>query len=261
MANFAITFLGTSFPIPDSSFARVDATHFVLDVGSTVTPDYQKLKEVCLFVTSPATLPDPSFALGLYISLGGQEWQFRGYVSVEHPSEVMPLQWPATGPFTVTAGTVQLGIAVEPLAELRAKEGSKLAGKQEYAKLVARDLYNYMTSFNVGQTGDQLVVPTSCLESWMLKFDSKFKHDPDFLLHSGNKSWGMLDHSNLFFIQTRARCTASWTPQTLGTFGHTNNKYRLPAILVSIFWWQKQDWKCQKTALNFSALFVTHILY
>lgn len=60
----------------------------MLDVGSTVTPDYQKLKEVCLFVTSPATLPDPSFALGLYISLGGQEWQFRGYVSVEHPSEV-----------------------------------------------------------------------------------------------------------------------------------------------------------------------------
>jgi hypothetical protein len=29
-------------------------------------------------------------------------------------------------------------------AELRVKEGSKLAGKQEYAKLVARDLYNYM---------------------------------------------------------------------------------------------------------------------
>ena len=29
-------------------------------------------------------------------------------------------------------------------AELREKEGSKLAGKQEYAKLVARDLYNYM---------------------------------------------------------------------------------------------------------------------
>ena len=44
------------------------------------------------------------------------------------------------------------------------------------------------TSFNVGQTGDQLVIPTSCLESWMLKFDSKFKRDPDFLLHSGDKS-------------------------------------------------------------------------
>ena len=28
--------------------------------------------------------------------------------------------------------------------ELRQKEGSKLAGKQEYAKLVARDLYNFM---------------------------------------------------------------------------------------------------------------------
>jgi len=34
MANFAITFLGTSFPIPDSSFARVDATHFVSFLAS-----------------------------------------------------------------------------------------------------------------------------------------------------------------------------------------------------------------------------------
>lgn len=60
----------------------------VLDVGSTVSPDYKKLKEVALFLTGPAALPDPSFALGLYISLGGQEWQFRGHVSADHPSEV-----------------------------------------------------------------------------------------------------------------------------------------------------------------------------
>lgn len=31
-----------------------------------------------------------------------------------------------------------------PAAELQQKEGSKLAGKQEYAKLVAKDLYNFM---------------------------------------------------------------------------------------------------------------------
>ena len=30
------------------------------------------------------------------------------------------------------------------VAELKEKEGSKLAGKQDYAKLVARDLYNFM---------------------------------------------------------------------------------------------------------------------
>lgn len=60
----------------------------VLDVASTISPDYRKLKEVSLFLTSPVALPDPNSALGLYISLGGQDWQFRGYVSADHPSEV-----------------------------------------------------------------------------------------------------------------------------------------------------------------------------
>lgn len=32
--------------------------------------------------------------------------------------QVMPLQWPAVGPLQVTPGTVQLGIAVEPLGGL-----------------------------------------------------------------------------------------------------------------------------------------------
>ena len=60
----------------------------VLDVGATVTPQHERLKEVALFLSSPTALPDPSMALGLYISVFGKEWQYRGYVSLEHPSEV-----------------------------------------------------------------------------------------------------------------------------------------------------------------------------
>ena len=59
----------------------------MLDVGTTVTADYQSLKEVALFLVSPAANPDPAVALGLYISVGGQEWQYRGYVGNSHPSE------------------------------------------------------------------------------------------------------------------------------------------------------------------------------
>ena len=73
--------------------------------------------------------------------------------------------------------------------ELAQKEGSKLAGRQEYAKRVAMDLYHFMESFNVGtQGGEHLVLPTNCLERWFLKFDEKYKRDPDFLLHAGQKS-------------------------------------------------------------------------
>ena len=63
----------------------------VLDVLTAVTPDYRSLKEVALFLVSPAALPDIGLALRLYISIGGQEWQFRGYVSIDHPSEVQLL--------------------------------------------------------------------------------------------------------------------------------------------------------------------------
>lgn len=68
------------------------------------------------------------------------------------------------------------------------KEGSKLAGRQEFAKRVAMDLYRFMESFNVGQSGSQLVLPTDILDKWLQKFDHKFRKDPDFLMHVGQKT-------------------------------------------------------------------------
>lgn len=43
-------------------------------------------------------------------------------------------------------------------------------------------------SFQVGQASDKLVLPTNCLDAWFTKFDSKYRKDPDFLLHAGEKS-------------------------------------------------------------------------
>jgi len=89
----------------------------VFDVSS-VTPNYRELQEVSLFLAQSGTL-DPSLALGLYISIGGAEWQYRGYVSNNQPSEVMPLQWPQQDqPLTVGPGTIQLGISLEPQGKL-----------------------------------------------------------------------------------------------------------------------------------------------
>lgn len=119
-----------------------------------MTPDYEKLKEIALFLVGPASIPDPAYALGLYISVGGQEWQYRGYVSVDHPSEVrpralltcvlessivlnsrsrfvlqvMPLQWPVQGPLHVGPGTIQLGVCLEPLGMPRARHMPKPLG-------------------------------------------------------------------------------------------------------------------------------------
>ena len=67
------------------------------------------------------------------------------------------------------------------------KEGSKLAGKQEYAKRVAMSLFRYMESFSSGGSANQLVLPTNALEQWFNRFSEKFKRDPDFLMHQGEK--------------------------------------------------------------------------
>ena len=81
---------------------------------SNVTPNYRELQEVSLFLLQANTL-DPSLALGLYISIGGAEWQYRGYVSSTQPSEVMPLSWPEQDqPLSVGPGTIQLGVSLEP---------------------------------------------------------------------------------------------------------------------------------------------------
>ncbi|CAL5219406.1 g1234 [Coccomyxa viridis] len=186
---FGVFFVGRSYPIADSNFVRNDATHWLLDVGATVTREYAELKEVSLFLAQPNVLP-PGQALGLYISVSG-EWQWRGFVSNDHPSEVMPLQWPEISGGSLTGTNhpaVQLGVSLEPLEEVVQREGTKLASRQEFAKRVALDLFRFMESFNKGVQGDTLILPTNCLELWFQKFDSKFRRNPEFLMTSGEKA-------------------------------------------------------------------------
>ena len=54
-------------------------------MGAVAPQNVLALKEVAVFLTQP--LPDGATALGVYVSVGGQQWQFRGYVANTHPSE------------------------------------------------------------------------------------------------------------------------------------------------------------------------------
>ncbi len=81
----------------------------MLDVGATVSPNVAAIKEVSLFLLTPGTLPSDA-ALGLYVSVGGAAWSYRGYVAATHPSEVLPLAWP-----TDQTGAAVVGVSIEPL--------------------------------------------------------------------------------------------------------------------------------------------------
>ncbi|CAG9464219.1 unnamed protein product [Pedinophyceae sp. YPF-701] len=172
---FAVLFVGNSFPIPSTSLQQVDATHWVLDVCAAVGPNYQDLKDVCLFLTQPGSL-DATCALGLYVSVGGSGWSYRGCVAASRPSEVMPLLWPESsqppGP-----GAVQIGISLEPAQEVAEKEAPKVAAKGDFARRVGLDLFRYLESFNIPEQ----YLPSSILDRWFQKFQHKLQKDPDFL--------------------------------------------------------------------------------
>ena len=93
MGLFGLVFVGKSFPVDASQVAQISQTNWVLDVTQSVTPAFTDLKEICLFLSSPASL-DQSCALGLYVSCAGGDWQYRGCVTVCRPSDVFPTAWP-----------------------------------------------------------------------------------------------------------------------------------------------------------------------
>jgi protein Hikeshi len=60
----------------------------------------------------------------------------------------------------------------------------KLDINQEFAKRVAKNLFNYLDSFNQNQDPSKkfLVVPLNTIEQWYDKFLQKYKLDPNFLM-------------------------------------------------------------------------------
>ncbi|EFN55405.1 hypothetical protein CHLNCDRAFT_134521 [Chlorella variabilis] len=184
---FAIFFSTKSCPIPSTSFVQADATHWVLDATNTVTHDYHDLKEVALFLTQAGVLP-PDLGLALYVSIGGADWSYRGerFVSNGHPSDVLPLSWPdPAGGLAAPPGPgfAQIGVSLEPLAALAEKEGSKLGAREEFAKRVGLDLFNFMQSFGGVQSvgGDKLLVPANILDHWYQRLSNRLRRDPDWL--------------------------------------------------------------------------------
>ena len=187
---FSLCFLGSSYPIPSSSFTQVDATHFAIDCFNALGPaPLSKLKDVCLFLNTPNSISQDA-ALALYIKLGDGAWAYRGAVHASHPSAAMSLSWPISEEqqsIPLVSSAAMIGIALEPLSECMAKEGSEMGSKEEFAKRVGMDLFRFMESFQTVQMGDQLVVPSNVLDKWFCKFQHRFRTDPDFLTRANTK--------------------------------------------------------------------------
>uniref|UniRef100_A0A7S0UKF1 Hikeshi-like C-terminal domain-containing protein n=1 Tax=Polytomella parva TaxID=51329 RepID=A0A7S0UKF1_9CHLO len=189
---FGVFFSGASYPIFSSSCTQIDASHWVLDVCTSVAPNYWDLKEVSLFLTAPGALEAAAAAIGgggaevglaLYSRAATGDWAFRGAVHSGCPSAVMLTQWPLSdsdlpppGP-----GVVQIGISLEPLASVLSQLGTQIGSKEDFARKVATDLFRFLQSFQTVQMGDRIVAPANALDRWFVRFQEKFRKDPDFL--------------------------------------------------------------------------------
>lgn len=146
---------------------------------TAVIPTNADLQEIFFCLLEPNTVPSDK-ALALYVTVDGSQWLYRGLVSNQQPSEVCPLLLPLGGD---GSGHIQIGVALEPLAEASIKEGSKLKVKEEYTRRVGLDLFNFLQSFgNVSTFGsDKIVVPANALDRWYTRVSTRLRKDPDFL--------------------------------------------------------------------------------
>ena len=181
---FGVLFLRRSCPIGSDAFTQVDSTHWVLDLAPLVTAaQCLDVRDVCLFLPSNGLLP-PGFGLSLHIRARGSGWEHRGFVSEQTPSEVFPTAWPLAAAEYAEGQPLgaQVGVALEPLAELVLREASALASRAEFAKRVAVDLFRFCESFPVTPRGDTLLVPTTAPARWLERYLQRSANDPDWLL-------------------------------------------------------------------------------
>jgi hypothetical protein len=62
------------------------------------------------------------------------------------------------------AAYFQVGVSIEPLAEVSARESSRVGDRLGYAKRVGMDLYHFLASFATQTSGDTIVIPTKALD-------------------------------------------------------------------------------------------------
>ena len=129
------------------------------------------------------------FGASLHFSTdNGANWQFIGAVHGEKPSDIFRTAWPGNSDLQ-GVHTVQIGVSVEPLSDIATNAGGsrEVAGRLQFAKGIAMDLFTFMESFNTAEHGNEyLVLPTNCLEKWLARFENKYRRDPDFFMKSNN---------------------------------------------------------------------------
>lgn len=153
------------------------------------------VSELTFFLVPNAVIPHGCGAI-LYYCTGiasmenwstGNEWIILGAISPDKPSATFRTGWTMQD-ILVNSPMIQLGISLEPMETITnlSLSYSGVDDRLEYARKIAEDLWNYMTSLAVPNdaTNSQglMIVPVNIFDRWMERFDRKYRFDPNFML-------------------------------------------------------------------------------
>lgn len=152
------------------------------------------VNEVVCFLTNPQSLP-PDHGILVYWQLRyAQEqsgFELLGSLAPNRPSEILRTGWSEHSQFLAVGpnegAQVTIGLSIEPMESVQnlasAIEANNRSKRPLVAQKIAKDLFNFMNSFDSGASGPtQMVVPKNIFERWWQRFENKSKRDPNFFL-------------------------------------------------------------------------------
>ena len=116
-------------------------------------------------------------------------FELLGAITPQKPSAVFRPGWSEHEQLLQVAksGTpvvLTIGASLEPLETVQNTRQDRTTEQRLFAaQKIAKDLFNYMLSFDAGSGGaGNIVVPHSIFERWFKRFESRFRRDPSFFM-------------------------------------------------------------------------------
>lgn len=196
-----------------TNFITISPTQFAFSFPSS--PQFSHL---VVFILPGNTLP-PDTAAGVHIQLpGSAQFRFLGAIGNAKPSAIFKVNLPGpksppgssigSGEVGTThqpdMGDINLGISVEPIANIQAQLATLQSQSQsstspnaassamvvhrpppqtkELAQRIIKNAFNFLASFAGGSgPSGQEVVPLKSFQDWWTKFERRVENDPGFL--------------------------------------------------------------------------------
>eukprot|EP00277_Geminigera_cryophila_P012343 CAMPEP_0179443846 /NCGR_PEP_ID=MMETSP0799-20121207/27310_1 /TAXON_ID=46947 /ORGANISM="Geminigera cryophila, Strain CCMP2564" /LENGTH=164 /DNA_ID=CAMNT_0021230333 /DNA_START=113 /DNA_END=604 /DNA_ORIENTATION=+ len=137
-------------------FQQIEAAKWSIDIENS-----QQIRDVVVFLSQPLSLP----GMGMSCYITGppfEQWHFIGAITNESPSGVFRVRWPKDEAAPTAA---RLGISIEPLQQIEAQQATIPSSELvDFGKFVAKDLWNYLESFEVMHQHGQFLL--SLFDKW-----------------------------------------------------------------------------------------------